>query len=43
MFSLAADWLVKQLRREDLHLDNDMPKYTPILDELPKEKLESVG
>ena len=41
-FSLAADWLVKQLQSMNFHVENDMPSVGEVIKQMPDELAEKV-
>ena len=41
-FSLAADWLIKQLRSVNFHVENDMPSVGEVIKQMPDELAEKV-
>ena len=41
-FSLAADWLIKQLRSVKFHVENDMPSIGDVIKQMPDDLAEKV-
>ena len=41
-FSLAADWLIKQLRSVKFHVENDMPSVGDVIKQMPDDLAEKV-
>ena len=41
-FSLAADWLIKQLRSLKFHVENDMPSVGDVIKQMPDDLAEKV-
>ena len=41
-FSLAADWLIKQLQSVNFHVENDMPNVGEVIKQMPNELAEKV-